>query len=59
MATYIKTETGDIVEIESKREYTFKQVQHDGTITTAGDTSNLDKSVIRHRGVGVLQAKVS
>lgn len=49
MKTYIKTESGDIIAIESKREYGFRNIQHDGTITTVGDTSRLDRVVMRNR----------
>ena len=54
MKSYFKTQSGDIIAIESKREYECKNIQHDGTITTVGDTRNLEKSVMRHRVVGVL-----
>lgn len=55
MKTYLKIESGDIIVIESKREYEFKNIQSNGTITTIGDISNIKNSKMKHTIIGVIE----
>jgi hypothetical protein len=55
MKSYVKLDSGLIIGIETKRQYDFSQLQHDGTITTIGDTSRPDKYILVNKIVEIIE----